>query len=132
MSKYKDDFFDKYNWIEIQDFYNNGNVWRDIIIKYNITNAALAEAVKRGLLITRSKSESIKLYCKNNTRILSEETKNKISKSRKKYLIENPDKVPYLLNHSSKGPSYPESYFEKIFKDKLKYEKYYRIGFLQL
>jgi len=38
---------------------------------------------------------------------LSDETKDKISKSRIKYLKENPDKVPYLLNHSSKI-SYPE------------------------
>lgn len=38
---------------------------------------------------------------------LSKETKNKISKSRKQYLIDNPDQVPYLLNHSSKI-SYPE------------------------
>jgi len=40
----------------------------------------------------------------------TEETKNKISKSRKKYLFEHPDKVPYLINHSSKM-SYPEKYF---------------------
>lgn len=45
---------------------------------------------------------------------LSQEHKNKISASRKKYLIEHPDKVPYLLNHSSK-----KSYPEKIFEDTL-------------
>ena len=38
---------------------------------------------------------------------LSKEHKDKISKSRKQYLINNPDQVPYLLNHSSKI-SYPE------------------------
>ena len=37
----------------------------------------------------------------------TEETKRKISEIRKKYLFENPDKVPYLLNHYSKGESYP-------------------------
>jgi len=42
----------------------------------------------------------------------SEETKEKISKARLKYLMENPDKVPYKLNHSSKK-SYPEILFEK-------------------
>lgn len=40
-----------------------------------------------------------------------DESKIKISKSRIKYLIENPDKVPYLMHHSSK-----ESYPEKIFR----------------
>lgn len=42
----------------------------------------------------------------------SEETKKKISAIRTKYLQENPDKVPYRLNHSSKQ-SYPELLFEK-------------------
>jgi very-short-patch-repair endonuclease len=36
----------------------------------------------------------------------------KISQSRIKFLEENPEKVPYLLNHSSKK-SYPEKLFEK-------------------
>ena len=42
----------------------------------------------------------------------SEETKKKISKSRRKYLEQNPDKVPYLINHSS-NDSYPELIFIK-------------------
>lgn len=37
----------------------------------------------------------------------SEETKKKISASLTKYLLDYPDNVPYLRNHSSK-PSYPE------------------------
>ena len=45
---------------------------------------------------------------------LSAEHKQKISISRKKYLLENPDQVPYLLNHSSKQ-SYPEKYFSECF-----------------
>jgi len=44
----------------------------------------------------------------------SDETKLKISNARLKFLNENPDKVPYLLNHSSKI-SWPE----KIFKNAL-------------
>ena len=63
---------------------------------------------------------------------LSDETKKKISESRKKYLKENPDKVPYLLNHSRKE-SYPEKYFTNIFdKNNLKYDKSYRIGLYEL
>lgn len=41
----------------------------------------------------------------------SEESKKKISQVRIKYLEENPDKVPYLINHSS-NKSYPEELFE--------------------
>jgi very-short-patch-repair endonuclease len=47
-------------------------------------------------------------------RKLTEEHKDKISKARKKYLDENPGKIPYLLNHSSN-----ESYPEKIFREAL-------------
>lgn len=57
----------------------------------------------------------------------SEETKKKISESRKRYLAEHPDKVPYVLNHHSKGDSYPEKYFMSCFDNALiKYEKDYR------
>ena len=45
----------------------------------------------------------------------SEETKERLSKIRKKYLSENPEKVPYLINHSSKT-SYPEKYFMELFE----------------
>ena len=44
----------------------------------------------------------------------TENEKLKISNSRKKYLNENPEKVPYLINHSSKE-SYPEKYFKELF-----------------
>lgn len=43
---------------------------------------------------------------------LSEDTKKKISEARKKYLKENPEKVPYKINHSSKK-SWPEEIFER-------------------
>jgi very-short-patch-repair endonuclease len=57
-------------------------------------------------------------------RVLTEEHKLKISISRKKYLDENPGKIPYLLNHSSK-----ESYPEKLFREFL--EKNNIIGWKQ-
>ena len=44
----------------------------------------------------------------------SEETKKKISESRKNFLFEHPEKVPYKLNHSSKQ-SFPEKFFETVF-----------------
>ncbi len=47
---------------------------------------------------------------------LSQETKDKISISRIKYLKENPDKVPYLLNHSS-IISYPEQTMVKYLNE---------------
>lgn len=44
----------------------------------------------------------------------SEETKKKLSEARIKFLRENPDKVPYKLNHYSKGRSYAEEYWKTV------------------
>lgn len=62
----------------------------------------------------------------------SEDDKKRISKQRKKYLDEHPEKVPYLLNHSSKI-SYPERYFMFVFKkEKIDLEYHIQIGRYQL
>ena len=59
----------------------------------------------------------------------SEETKLKISESMKKYLDNNPNKVPYLINHSSKGESFPEKYFRECFENNnIEFEQEKRIG----
>ena len=57
----------------------------------------------------------------------TQETKDRISNIRKKYLEENPEKIPYLLNHSSKV-SYPEKYFIECFKDLNNIRFQYRVG----
>ena len=63
----------------------------------------------------------------------TEETKKLISKKRIEYLAANPDKVPYLLNHYSKGPSYPEKYFRQILdNNNITYETEKRIGLYSL
>lgn len=90
--------------------------------------------------LTIDTDERIKLYSQKISDTLigkpgrkhTEETKEKISKARIKYLEEHPDQVPYLLNHSS-VESYPEKYFESILtKTELKYERYYQISIYQL
>jgi very-short-patch-repair endonuclease len=63
----------------------------------------------------------------------SEETKKKISAQRIKFLRENPDKVPYKLNHYSKGRSYAEEYWKVILDThNLSYDEQYQIGPYQL
>jgi very-short-patch-repair endonuclease len=80
----------------------------------------------------KRKNISIKISNSNKNRVLSDDTKNKISVSRKKYLQENPDQVPYKLNHSSKE-SYPEKYFTEIFDtEEIEVIKYYHIGLYEL
>ncbi len=62
----------------------------------------------------------------------SEKTKKKISEKRIKYLLDNPDKVPYKVNHSSRE-SYPEKYFTELFiKENISVEKKFRIGLYEL
>jgi very-short-patch-repair endonuclease len=60
----------------------------------------------------------------------AEETKQKISKSRKQYLLKHPDQIPYLLNHSSQE-SYPEMYFTELFKGETinLHKEYYCLGY---
>lgn len=68
----------------------------------------------------------------NKGRKLSNETKRKISEGRIKYLEKNPDKVPYLLNHS-REESYPEKYFSDVFKDRgLDLKRHHRIWLYEL
>lgn len=60
------------------------------------------------------------------------ETKKMLSDRRIDYLNANPDKVPYLLNHSSKT-SYPEQYFIELFaKENIELDYHKRVGLYQL
>lgn len=132
MAKYTSKFLEKYNWIEIQDFYDLGHTWSDVVKHFKISLSGLGFGIKSGLFKTRSKSYASKLSHLKKPRKLSDETKKKISESRIKYLKENPDKVPYKLNHSSKE-SYPEKYFSEVFeKENIKVERYYYIGLYEL
>lgn len=63
----------------------------------------------------------------------SDETRKKISDARIKYLRENPDKVPYKLNHYSHGRSYPEEYWKGILDSNgIAYVEQHQIGPYQL
>lgn len=109
----------QYDWAEIQKFYDEGGTYKSIREKFGATMQTICKAKLRGDLTTRSMSEALKLAHKNSPDSFkhSEETKQKISKIRKEFLKNNPHKVPYVLNHCSNGPSYPELYFLDCFKD---------------
>jgi very-short-patch-repair endonuclease len=120
------------NWEEVQLFYNNDKNWSDVCKYFNISQNLIISAKKLGLFISRSKSESISISLRKTPRKHSEETKKKISEIRKKYLQENPDKVPYKLNHSSKE-SYPEKYFTEVFGNEgIEVVKSFNIGIYEL
>ena len=120
----------KYDWKMIQERYDAGLTWREIQDEFGVASASISKAMARGEFTPRSKSQAGKLSVDRFGRPpLSEETKRKISESRIKYLQENPDKVPYIINHSSK-----ESYPEKIFRKALEssgitgWQQSYRAG----
>ncbi len=120
------------NWKEIQLFYNDNKTWKDIKCNFNLSYGTISKAKKLGLFKSRSKSEANVISNKLKPRKHSEETKKKISEIRKKYLQENPDKVPYKLNHSSKE-SYPEKYFTSVFKnEEIDVVKSFYIGIYEL
>lgn len=48
---------------------------------------------------------------------MSEETKRKISETMKTFCAEHPDRVPYVLNHHSRGDSYPEMFFKNVLEN---------------
>jgi len=103
----------KYDWSEIQKFHDEGHTWREITEKFGVGKASIAKAAKRGDFTSMGRSAATKLSRIRKPLVLSQETKDKISNARKKFLQENPDKVPYLLNHYSKRLSYAEKYFQE-------------------
>lgn len=121
------------NWNKIQKFYDANHTWKDIINEFGISNETVNKAVKSGKLKLRDKKTAGILANKKYPRKkLTDEIKKKISDSRIKYLKEHPEKVPYLLNHYSKGSSYPETYFNNIFNGRFEYKRYYQVSYYQI
>lgn len=82
-----------------------GTSWNKGLTKY--TDARIAKYVN-----TCKARHRYKPYSKG--RHLSLEVRKKTSETLKAYYKQHPDKVPYVLNHSSKE-SYPEKYFKQAF-----------------
>lgn len=108
---------DTINWQDIQNEYDTGVNTLFLIKKYKLSATLFRQASLRGLFKPRTKAENCKLYRIRNPNLkLSDETKLKISISRKAYLKEHPDQVPYLLNHRHKKKFYSEIYFGECFQ----------------
>ncbi len=109
----------KYDWIAIQEFYDNNHTYHDVMSEFGMCSATLSWAFKRGKFKGRKKG----IYFKKRAKA-SIETRKKISEGRKAYLKLHPEKVPYRLNHSSK-----ESWLEKTMDQALKDSKI--IGYIR-
>jgi len=89
-------------------------------------NAGLTKDVDSRLAINDLTKKKIR--AKSQGRTHSDQTKQKISAARTDYLLKNPSQVPYLLNHSSRGASYPEIYWKAVLDSyNLDYEQEYQI-----
>lgn len=131
MKKYKN----QYDWQsptqdvidKIQYLYDSGfGGGKKIAKEVGVSEHTIWKLRDKGVLtFNRTRTEMLSLSGKKRTH--SEETRNKISKARKKFLTENPDMIPYKLNHKSKGESYPEKYFrEWLEKENISFEQEYQ------
>jgi very-short-patch-repair endonuclease len=92
-----------------------------------------SKAKQLGLPKPEISEESHLKRSKSNQRPHTEDTKKKISEARIKFLHENPDMVPYKLNHYSKGRSYAEEYWKVILdSNNLIFQEQHQIGPYQL
>lgn len=122
-------------WSELQKEYDAGT-WtvREFAKLKGIAPSSIFNARKAGLFKTRSRMETMILRDFNKGKNkLTEEHKARISNGRREFLKRNPHMVPYRLNHYSKGPSYPETYFREVLeRAALKFEAEHRIGVYSL
>lgn len=123
----------KYNWKIVQDYYNLNHTLREVMSKFGMAICTLYKAKARGDFSTRTHKESMKIRFMNYKPYKhSEETKRKISEIRRKYLKEHPEKMPFLLYHSSKE-SFPEKYFRELFeKENIPLQQHQQVGLYEL
>lgn len=106
-------------WNSTHDAWNKG-LTKETDKRVKQSGETLSEGYKSGRLVNSNTGTHH-----------SDEHKKKISEGRKKYLNKHPDKVPYLINHHSKGDSYPEKYFKEVFDNEhIEYKQnYYQCGY---
>ncbi len=117
----------------------NPNRQESSFIKYNKENPVPWNKglTKENTSSIYKQAESLKKYYETHEgswtgRSHTEEEKLKIGAGVKAFLLENPDMVPYLRNHSS-AESYPEKYFKELFASEgLNLTYHYRINTYEL
>lgn len=82
------------NWSEIQRFYDTGKTFKDVMDQYNLSSSSVTRAVNQGLFKTRPIRETKLLKGTLYGNKHSTETKNKISNSMRKAVLEGRQKTP--------------------------------------
>jgi len=133
MGKNNLSIIEKYNWKEIQKYYDDEHSYRDITREYGVPSRSISKAVKLGLLKTRTLSEAKKISCRLHPYKHSEATKHKLSKIQKKYMAEHPNIPAFHGIGKNHKESYPEKYFDELFRKKhIKLNRYGRIYIYEL
>ena len=122
------------DWDLLQKVYDEDKVsTRELAKMFKIPVYKIYKATKDGIFKSRDKDElNLIRSIKSSNRKHSDDTKKKISNIRREYLKNNPDKVPYLLNHS-RNESYPEKYFNEILSIRVdNLEKFHQVGIYEI
>jgi hypothetical protein len=82
------------NWTEIQTYYDNKHTYRDVCIKYNLSTVAVSNAIKKGYFISRSRVATARIRGSYDNKIVSEETRAKLSQSMRKAVLEGRQRTP--------------------------------------
>ena len=104
----------KYNWKELQEYYNKGYTTEDLKSKFGVHWQSIRKAVQRGDFVLRSKSENMKLAHKMGRSNFAERSKSPERREldRKmmlKRIEDDPNNHPNRILAMNKGKmSYPE------------------------
>lgn len=99
----------------IRRYYDQGHTIRDVVKTFKISFCKLYGWIDKGLLTLTRDKDTQKEICSAKHKGLkhTQSTKDKLSKIRKRWIKNNPDRHPWKLAHKSRGESYPEKYFRE-------------------
>lgn len=100
-----------WDWLKIQESYDNGKSWREIIKEFKISSSTLNKAVDNGVFKTRNHLDGLKLAGKNGklTRHYDQAQRDEISKKVIELFKRRPELHPNRkVANNRKVMSYPE------------------------
>ena len=112
----------KYDYSEIQSFYNEGHTRDECCKMFGISPSGYDRAVRKGLIVTRSISESQKISKGRFLRRHTDVTKQKL---REAMLERRANGYDWTLAHSkTNGISHPESFFMEVIANEFEDKNY--------
>lgn len=103
----------RYNWEDIQKYYDDGHSTYEVSSKFGVTSSSINKAKHRGEFKPRTQSEAMKLFNKLNPDVAKKtwtpERRKAQSEAKKELYRKNPEKHPNRrLANNRKKMSYPE------------------------